>query len=65
MAGKESVHEVVGLDELVKRGKKNGVLTYQEIADVLQDIALSTEQIEDVYQRLQKQGIELVSASDS
>jgi RNA polymerase primary sigma factor len=65
VAGKESVHEIVGLDLLVKRGKKNGILTYQEIADVLQDIVLTTEQIEDIYQRLQKQGIELVSASDT
>lgn len=65
MAGKESVHEIVGLDMLIKRGKKNGILTYQEIADVLQDHVLTTEQIEEIYQRLQQQGIELVSASDT
>ncbi len=49
-----------GLKELLLRGKKRGVLTYQEIMDALGAEDLSPEQIEDVYDRLAQLNIEVV-----
>lgn len=60
MAGKEELNEIEGLGELLQRGKQHGVLTYQEIADALQDVDLSTEQIEEIYARFQNQGIDII-----
>jgi len=54
------VLNAAGLKELLLRGKKRGVLTYQEIMDALGSEDLSTEQIEDVYDRLAQLNIEVV-----
>jgi len=50
-----------GVKELIIRGKKRGVLTYQEIMDVLQAEDLSPEQIEDIYDKLAQLNIEVVN----
>ncbi|MEW6081669.1 MAG: RNA polymerase sigma factor RpoD [Bacillota bacterium] len=54
------VLKIEGLRELIDRGKKRGVLSYQEIMDSLQGIALTPEQIEEVYDTLSELGIEVV-----
>jgi RNA polymerase primary sigma factor len=46
--------------ELIHRGKQKGVLTYSEIMDSLQEIALTTEQIEEIYETLAEMGIDIV-----
>ncbi|MBO8128647.1 MAG: RNA polymerase sigma factor RpoD [Peptococcaceae bacterium] len=48
------------LQELMEKGKKNGVLTYNEIMDELQDVDLSPEQIDEIYAQLASMGIEVV-----
>ncbi|HCW50901.1 MAG TPA: RNA polymerase sigma factor RpoD [Clostridiales bacterium] len=53
--------KIEGLDELVRRGKKQGVLTYEEIMDVLETEDLTPEQIDDIYEVLTEKGIEVVS----
>jgi RNA polymerase primary sigma factor len=47
--------------ELLLRAKKRGVLTYQEIVEVLQAEDLSTEQIEEVYEKLAEMNVEVVN----
>ena len=44
---------------LLDTGKKNGVLTYQEILDEVENIDLSPEQIEKIYEVLESMGIEV------
>jgi len=50
-----------GVKELLLRGKKRGVLTYNEITEVLQAEDLSPDQIEDIYERLAEMNIEVVN----
>ncbi len=50
-----------GVKELIERGKKRGVLTYNEIMDSLQGADLTPEQIDDIYEKLAGLGIEVVS----
>lgn len=46
--------------ELIEKGKKRGVLTYNEIMDSLQGADLTPEQIDDIYEKLAGIGIEVV-----
>ncbi len=50
---------------LVDRGKKKGVLTYNEIHTVFDDVDISPEQLEKIYDIFEKEGIELVEDMDS
>ena len=49
-----------GVKELIEKGKKRGVLTYNEIMDSLQGTDLTPEQIDDIYEKLAGLGIEVV-----
>ena len=46
------------LSDLIQKGRKNGKLTYKEIADVLDSMNLSTEQLDKFYEGLEELGIE-------
>jgi len=62
MADKEGINnQNEALNELIQRGKQAGMLTYQEIMDAFQDIELTPEQIDDVYARLQSQGVDIAA----
>lgn len=52
--------KVEQVKELVEKGKKRGVLTYIEIMDGLQGAELTSEQIDDIYEKLAGMGIEVV-----
>ena len=52
--------KVEALEELAKRGRKRGIITYAEVMDALQGVELSPEQIDDVYESLSDMGIEVV-----
>lgn len=52
--------KVHALQELVELGKKNGELSYNEIISRLEAIDMDAEQIERVYDFLEKQGIEVI-----
>lgn len=57
---KESEELKLGkVKQLITRGKEKGFLTAEEIADFLQDVELSTEQIESIYASLTDMGIEV------
>jgi RNA polymerase primary sigma factor len=45
---------------LIDKGKKSGTLTYKEIMDELEEIELSPEQIEKIYEVLESVGIEVM-----
>jgi len=47
-------------NNLVETGKKRGNLTYREIMEYLQDFELSSEEIDDFYDKLANQGIDVV-----
>ena len=55
---KLSVQEIQ--HSLLYKGKKKGNLTYKEIIDALQDFNLNTEAIDEFYEELSRQGIEVV-----
>src|SRR5690606_8360779 len=45
----------------MQRGKRQGSLTYREIMDALQDVELSPEQIDEIYDRLARQGVDIIA----
>lgn len=47
--------------QLIDKGKKSGVLTYKEIMDTLEDVDLTPEQIEKIYEILESMGIEIIN----
>ena len=50
------------LAELIEKGKKKGELSYKEIIAKFEEIEMDTEQIELVYEYLEKQGIEIIGS---
>lgn len=48
------------IKELVEKGKKNGMLTYKEIMDSLEEIEMNPDQIDKVYEYLESRGIEVI-----
>jgi RNA polymerase primary sigma factor len=58
MKDKDSKMAVV--KKLIEKGKKSGTLTYKEIMDELDEIDLSPEQIEKIYEVLESMGIDVI-----
>lgn len=50
--------------DLLERGKKNGMLSFKEIMDAFEEIEITPEQIDKVYETLEKAGIEIVGDID-
>ncbi len=50
--------------ELLDLGKKNGVLSLQEISDAFKEVEISPDELEQFYDRLQKEEIEVVDDMD-
>ncbi|MBQ2696074.1 MAG: RNA polymerase sigma factor RpoD [Clostridia bacterium] len=50
--------------DLTARGKANGILTYKEIMDALSEFEMEPEQIELLYETLEKEGVEIVTDMD-
>ena len=47
------------IKKLISKGKKTGILTYKEVMDTLEEIDLSSDEVDDIYQRLEDIGIEV------
>ena len=45
---------------LLQKGKKRGNISYKEIIDALQDFNLNTEAIDEFYEELSRQGVEVI-----
>lgn len=50
--------------EFIEKGKKKGVLTFKEISDAFEDIEMTPEEIERLYDIFEKESIELVEDLD-
>ncbi|MCF6461061.1 RNA polymerase sigma factor RpoD [Clostridium sp. Cult3] len=57
-------NKIDAVKKLIEKGKKNGMLTYKEIADALEEIDLDVEQIDDIYLRLEDMGIDIVGEKE-
>ncbi|MCA1063431.1 RNA polymerase sigma factor RpoD [Rossellomorea sp. AcN35-11] len=49
---------------LVNQGKKRGVLTYEDIADKLSGFELDSDQMDEFYEQLGEQSIEIINEND-
>ncbi|NLG83006.1 MAG: RNA polymerase sigma factor RpoD [Firmicutes bacterium] len=61
--GKEKESEVLNLpaiQELLQKGKRKGLITYREIMDTLDQIELTPEQIDEIYEALAANGVDIV-----
>ncbi|WP_368488484.1 RNA polymerase sigma factor RpoD [Clostridium sp. BJN0013] len=56
---KDKSAKVKLVKKLIEKGKKNGTLTYKEIMDELEEVDLSPQQIEKIYEVLESMGIEV------
>lgn len=61
---KEQKDSVRAVKDLIDKGKKQGMLTYKEIADTLEEIDIDSDQIDDIYQNLEDMGIDIVGDKD-
>jgi RNA polymerase primary sigma factor len=52
--------EIPKVLKLIENGKKSGTLTHKEIMDALQDVELTPDQIDDVYDAIEQMGIDLI-----
>ena len=52
--------QIEAVKNLINKGKKQGMLTYKEIMDNLEEIDIDSDQIDEIYQHLEDMGIEIV-----
>ncbi|MBX5475732.1 MAG: RNA polymerase sigma factor RpoD [Clostridia bacterium] len=57
---KERIEQIEEVRELIEHAREKGHVTYNEIADALEDVPVTAEQIEELYQNLQEMGVKLV-----
>lgn len=60
---KESIEEIKS--KLIKEGKKDGKLTYEEIGDAFDKYEIDSDDIDELYKVFEKEGIKLVDKKDS
>lgn len=63
LKNKESIEETK--DQLLKDGKKDGKLTYEEIGDAFEKYEIDSDDIDELYKVFEKEGINLVDKKDS
>src|SRR5699024_3966712 len=51
-------------DELLETGKKAGVLAYEEVAEKLSTFEIEPEQIDEFYEHLEEQGVEVIGDAE-
>ena len=56
---------ITSMDTIIKRGKEDGYLTYEELNDSLPDEAISPEKIDEILMQLDEMGIELIDESEA
>ncbi|MDL2289629.1 RNA polymerase sigma factor RpoD [Clostridia bacterium OttesenSCG-928-F22] len=61
----KTVSKMDKLNELIEEGKNKGVLTYKEIMDTLEEVELSPDQIEKVYDALEGHNIDVVEDAET
>lgn len=61
---KAKMSHIEAVKKLIEKGRKEGFLTYNEIIESLEEIQLDAEQIEEVYQRFEDMGIDVLGDKD-
>jgi RNA polymerase primary sigma factor len=56
----KALPNIEGIKELIAKGKKKGIISYREIMDSLEQVDLSTEQIDEIYEAFASNGIEIM-----
>ena len=51
---------IENIKELIQKGKRKGTISYHEIMDAFEQVELTPEQIDDIYEALASQGIEIL-----
>src|SRR5699024_1097977 len=51
-------------EQLVEMGKKRGVLAYEEVADRLSNFVIESDQMDEFYEYLGEQGVEIIGESE-
>ncbi len=60
MSGTNEILQLESVKALMKRGRENGTLNYEEIMDALQHVDLAPEQIDEIYERFAEHGIRVI-----
>ena len=60
MNKKKDNQSVEYVKDLIDKGKKRGMLTYNEIMDTLEEVDLDKDQVEEVYENLESMGIDII-----
>jgi len=59
MDNKEALN-IENVQALIERGKKQGMISYREIMDALQDVELSPDQIDEIYESFAEMGVDII-----
>ncbi len=60
MSKKTNEAKKATIQKLIEKGKKNGMITYPEIMDALEDIDLDKDQIDEIYDHFATMGVDIV-----
>lgn len=63
LKNKESIDSI--REQLLKEGKKDGKLTYEEIGDAFEKVQIDSDDIDELYKLFEKEGIHLVDKKNS
>lgn len=63
LKNKESIDSI--RERLLKEGKKDGKLTYEEIGDAFEKVQIDSDDIDELYKLFEKEGIHLVDKKNS
>ena len=51
-------------EQLIKKGKNNGFITYEDLANELKGLDLESEQLDELYDSLVENGIEIITEDE-
>jgi RNA polymerase primary sigma factor len=60
LSKEKALPNIEGIKELIAKGKRKGIISYREIMDTLEQVDLSPDQIDEVYETLTSNGIEIL-----
>jgi RNA polymerase primary sigma factor len=62
LADEAPIWELDEMRQLVAEGQEKGVLTFEQIASTLEEVEVTKEQVQELHQHLEEQGIDVVGA---
>jgi RNA polymerase primary sigma factor len=60
LSKEKALPNIEGMKELIAKGKRKGIISYREIMDTLEQVDLTPDQIDEVYETLTGNGIEIL-----